>query len=145
MNVNVFSKKDFIQYLEKCNITESNVSQSNEYFISILPEVGPDSLRVFQADYRNVITLLFDDVAKDEPREINGIKFIARAMTLNQAHILVNFIKTIPHDSIINIHCIAGTSRSMAVAKAIHREYGDPHTGNKYVYHILTQLLNKES
>ena len=90
----------------------------SEYYISILPTGGPKGTPIFKIASKNVITLVFDDVIENQIKDKwpDGIgTFTAQAMTEDQADELVNFIKAIPAGSIINIHCVDGKSRSVAV------------------------------
>lgn len=122
INIAVYSRIEFLSYLEINNINDSTVEQVDEYFISILPTGGPKGERIFKRDHHNTITLIFDDVLQDELKnkypDGEGF-FTAKAFTIEQAITLNRFIKTIDIHKKINIHCVAGRSRSTAVARYI--------------------------
>jgi predicted protein tyrosine phosphatase len=117
----------------------------NEYYISILPTGGPKGLPIFNGSYPNVITLVFDDTEKDSVKDKwpDGVgKFIARAMTVQQAEELYSFIKLIPDGATINIHCVEGKSRSVAIAAAI---LNTGQQGNAHVYKLVRDRLHDDS
>ena len=117
----------------------------NEYYISILPTGGPKGIPIFNQPAPNVITLVFDDVVEDSIKNKwpDGVGFfIAKAMTSSQADELCNFIKQIPSDATINVHCVEGKSRSVAIAAAIENTQ---QAGNAHVYKLLKSRLNDYS
>lgn len=127
LSFNIFNKTEVVEYYKK---------YPNQYYISIIPTGGPDGLPVLD-DVPNVITLVFDDVMMDGPKSLYPIMdgfFEAKAFTDEQAKKLVDFIKKIPPNNIINIHCVEGRSRSVAVAKFILDQFS---TGNNLVYKLL--------
>ena len=116
--INIYSKKDFKIMLSNRQIDDNTISNFlNEYFISISPQDGPDKEEIFKSKHTNVLTLFFDDVLTDSFKSgepvVRGLIF-AKAMTISQATEAIKFIKTIPNDSEIHIHCMAGKSRSVA-------------------------------
>ena len=115
----------------------------DQYYISILPTGGPDGGRILE-DSDTTITLIFDDVLEDGPKSLHPIAegfFDAKAFTKEQAISLVKFIKKIPEGSLINIHCVQGRSRSIAVAKFILEQYS---SGNSLVYKLLKENDHSE-
>lgn len=140
MKVNVFSKETFIKAMESRNITDETVGAFGEYFICIDSTGGPWAHRYFYRTHSNVIRLVFDDVMADEIKWGNDVQhyFDAKAMVYSQAVELVDFIKRIPADSTINIHCTKGKSRSVAIASFINNEQ----VGNQHVLGLLTQAWN---
>lgn len=110
----------------------------DQYYISILPTGGPDGGRIVEENSKS-ITLVFDDVLEDGPKSLHPIAegfFDAKAFTKEQAISLVEFIKNIPKNNVINIHCVQGRSRSIAVAKFILEQYS---SGNSLVYQLLKE------
>lgn len=108
----------------------------DQYYISILPSGGPDS-GIILGNSSTGITLVFDDVLEDCLKSLHPIAeghFKARAFTNEQAKQLVTFINSIPPNNIINIHCVEGRNRSIAVAKFILEQYSN---GNSLVYKLL--------
>lgn len=141
MKINVFSKEQFTEYLASNQISDNTVEDSPEYFISILPTGGPSGSAIFKQNHRNTITLIFDDVLQDGMKSKWPIEegyFNAKAMTVEQATQLAKFIKTIPNNSIVNIHCVEGKSRSVAIAGVM---LNSPN-GNPHVSALLTQALH---
>jgi predicted protein tyrosine phosphatase len=113
----------------------------NEYYISILPTGGPKGTPIFKTQLKNIITLVFDDVIENQIKNKwpDGVgTFMAQAMTESQADELINFIKKIPNGSTINIHCVEGKSRSVAIGAAIENKLQD---GNALVYKLVKERL----
>jgi predicted protein tyrosine phosphatase len=114
MNVNVFSREDFI----KINYSDS------EYYVCINSSGGPDSNPLLLKNSKNVINLWFDDVNADEYKwgsEVNHW-FAAKAITYSQANSIYKFLEDIPFNATVNIYCSKGVSRSGAVAEYLNRE-----------------------
>lgn len=110
----------------------------DQYYISILPTGGPDGGKIVD-DGPNTITLVFDDVLEDGPKSLHPIAegfFDAKAITKEQALELRRFIETIPENTVVNIHCVQGRSRSIAVAKFLLERYNE---GNSLVYRLLKE------
>jgi predicted protein tyrosine phosphatase len=130
MKTIVYSKDAFVNAMKTRNIDDTNVSFLAEYFICIDPTSGLHARRYFFRDHVNVIRLEFDDCVEDTIKWGEDIQehYNARAMTRSQAEILVKFIKQMPVESIINIYCTKGKSRSVAVESFINSvENGNPH------------------
>lgn len=136
--INVFSRNNFIEYIK-----DKDIPNCGEYFISILSTGGPKGIPVI-GNYSNVITLVFDDVEYDciKPQypDGNGLRF-ARAITNSQADELAKFIKNLPNEYVLNIHCVHGVSRSAAVAAAI-KNIPKPEDGNRLVYKLIKERLH---
>lgn len=136
--INVFSRNSFVDYIK-----DKDIPTCGEYFISILSTGGPKGIPVI-GDYSNVITLVFDDVEYDciktQYPDGDGLRF-ARAMTNDQAIRLVNFVKNLPKDYVLNVHCVHGVSRSGAIAAAIKNNENPP-DGNKWVYKLIREKLH---
>lgn len=131
--INVFSRDDIIKYGYR----------TEEYYISILPTGGPKGAPIFEkAD--NVLTLVFDDVEEDciktKLPHSYGLRY-AKAFTIAQAKQVVAFIKTLPDNYVLNIHCVHGVSRSAAMAAAISNTK-NTEAGNKLVYDLLKREIN---
>jgi predicted protein tyrosine phosphatase len=130
MKTNVYSKTAFVTAMKTRNIDDTNVSNLAEYFICIDPTGGLHAGRYFFRNHSNVIRLEFDDCVEDTVKWGDDIQahYNARAMTQAQAVELVGFINRIPDDSIVNIYCTKGKSRSVAVESFINNtENGNPH------------------
>ena len=130
MNINVLSKKDFVSTLTANNITDESVSSCEQYFICIDSTGGPESTAYFEHQHDNVIRLVFDDVEADCSNWGPDIQayYNAVAMREEQAQLLFEFIKIIPKNSTINIHCAKGQSRSVAIKSFIlNEDAGNPH------------------
>jgi len=137
--IKVFSRAAMKDYIMSYGVLP------NEYYISILPTGGPKGIPIFECLSANVITLVFDDVLTDSVKNKwpDGVGFfIAKAMTLEQADELSKFIKQIPNGATINVHCVEGKSRSVAIAAAIENA---PQAGNAHVYNLLKSRLNDYS
>ena len=151
MIINLFSRWDFIDFIERRIISDNTVEKFNgEFFISILPSGGPHSTPLFTESHPNVLTISFDDVESDGTKWGNDIQayFDAKTMTSYQARELVTFIKKIPSESIVNIHCVYGSSRSGAVAQFLKDNFGaitnvDRDAINNHVLKLLNQELSQ--
>lgn len=133
--INVFSRNNMIDYVNTHGVLD------NEYYISILPTGGPKGVPIFNTPLPNIITLVFDDVEENiiKDKWPDGVgTFTAQAMTAEQADELCNFIDQIPKGTTINIHCVDGTSRSVAIGAAIERK---PLAGNALVYKLVSERL----
>ena len=137
MKTQVYSKETFIKEMNSRGINDSTVSSVPEYFICIDPTGGPHSVKFFKEEHPNVIRLQFDDCESDETKWGENIQafYEAKAMVLEQAEIIVNFVKSMPADAIVNIFCTKGMSRSVAVASFLNNTEG----GNKHVLKLLKQ------
>jgi predicted protein tyrosine phosphatase len=135
--INIFSYKNI-----KAHILSNGVNP-DEYYISILSTGGVNGIPIFE-NISNVYTMIFDDVTYDclktQYPDGNGLRW-ARAMTEQQADGVAQFVKQIPANATINIHCAWGHSRSKAVAAAI--ENAITTTGNKLVYKLIKERLHK--
>jgi len=132
ISLNILSRQEMLEYYK---------DHPNQYYISILPTGGPDGGRILE-DSPKSLTLIFDDVLVDGPKSLHPIAegfFEAKAFTKEQAKSLVEFIKSIPKNNIINIHCVQGRNRSIAVAKFILEQYS---SGNSLVYNLLKENDN---
>jgi predicted protein tyrosine phosphatase len=133
--IKVFSQDQMIDYYTSFGVVHG------EYYISIISTGGPKGVPVFPSGHNNVITLVFDDVVEDTIKDKwpDGIgKFMAKAMTVEQARLLAKFIKNIPNNSSIIVHCGEGKSRSVAIAAALR---GDSMSGNEWVYSLVRDSL----
>tara|TARA_B110000503_G_scaffold28131_1_gene44928 strand:+ start:10479 stop:10904 length:426 start_codon:yes stop_codon:yes gene_type:complete len=137
--INVFSRDAFIEYIKT-----KEVESCGEYFISILSTGGPKGVPILKENTSNAISLVFDDVEYDciktQYPDGNGLRF-AIAMTSTQADKLASFIKQIPTNSIINVHCVHGVSRSAAIGAAIDNK-PNPEKGNRHVYKLIKERLH---
>lgn len=134
-----YSRVEFITFLNKNNITDINVEDTNSYYISILPTGGPKAEPIFKESHNNVITLIFDDVEYDSVKDKHpdGVgTFIAKAFTDSQANELLDFIYKMDMNKDIHIHCVDGKRRSISILKYILETRYKP---NK----IINTLLEK--
>lgn len=137
--IKVFSRDAMIAHIKEVGVSP------DEYYISILSTGGPKGVPIFKGSYPNVIALVFDDVTHDciktkYPDGV-GLRF-ARAMTESQADRLCEFIKKIPANATINIHCVQGESRSVGIALAIENKDIEI-LGNRHVHKLVRERLHK--
>jgi len=129
MNINVVNKKTFDKLMFDNNINDTNVEEINDvFFISITDTDKSSDSRIpyFENDHSNVLNLSFDDCEYDDqptPTQILGTK----AFSEHQAQKLYAFIKANKYKSQCIVHCMAGISRSSAVALFIN-----DYVGNSY-------------
>jgi predicted protein tyrosine phosphatase len=141
MIVNLFSRKTF----------DKSVYSDNEFYVCINSSGGDDSITLIPMQKPNIINLWFDDVEQDQRKwgEEVGHWVDAKAITYAQADNLYNFLKNISNDSVINVYCSKGVSRSGAVAEFLKREMqatvitGNEITPNKRVLAYLTNAKYK--
>lgn len=135
--IKVYSRKDMIEHINMVGV------QKDQYYISILPTGGPHGYPIFKPE-DNILTLVFDDVEYDCIKsafpDSNNLRF-ARAINEKQVNLLCNFVKKIPSNKLIHIHCVHGVSRSMAVACAIENKPNSLY-GNKLVYKLVREQLH---
>jgi predicted protein tyrosine phosphatase len=114
MIVNLFSRKTF----------DKSLYSDNEFYVCINSSGGDDSITLMPMQKPNIINLWFDDVEQDQRKwgEEVGHWVDAKAITYAQADNLYNFLKNISNDSVINVYCSKGISRSGAVAEFLKRE-----------------------
>lgn len=136
MIVRVYSRKDFKQ------ITPSE----KEYYICINSNYGPDSDKIIE-DAENVLNVQFDDSLTLERKwaEDEQTYYTATPITFEQGFVLYDFIKKIPIESVVNVYCSKGISRSGAVAEFLKREYDAIVESNDVLYpneRVLEYLYN---
>jgi len=144
VNVFTYNRTNFINL----GVTDNNVAESDDYYVSILPTGGPKSEPIFYKEHTNTITMIFDDVVESGKiwgKDINGY-YDAVAITEKQAKILHCFLLSIPYQANIHIHCMYGVSRTGAVAKFL-RDYKNATVHgidltyiNNRVYQLLESL-----
>lgn len=118
MNVFAYKRTDFI----KLGVNDTNIKESKDYYVSILPTGGPKGEPIFYQQHPNAYTIVFDDVLESGKmwgKDINAY-YDAVAITEQQAKDLHCFLLSIPESSNVHIHCVYGESRTGAVAKYLH-------------------------
>ena len=121
MRLKIYSKNNFVTEMQDRLINDNTVEGIDEYFICIDSSGGDVAVPYFKQLHPNVIRETFDDVPKDIKKWGPDIQayFNAIAITEEQAKNLVEFIRDIPFNSLVHIHCFKGESRSKAVADFI--------------------------
>lgn len=126
MFIFTFSKDLFDKLMAEKGVTMENCeSQIDLCFISILNTSGNKTDPWFNESKSNVCVIAFDDVERDFNIPLIGSDkmVLAKAMTMDQARELVNFIHRNKDRKCVLIHCEKGVSRSGAVATFIHRHF----------------------
>ena len=150
MKLKTYSKKEFIEDMQKRNINDDTVESVDEYFICIDSSGGPESTPYFKKQHTNVIHEAFDDVKEDMKKWGPDIQayFYGIAITEQQASNLAQFIRKIPADSTINIHCIKGRYRSHAIRDFIKEVILDEETiwkgDTECGYYRIRRLLKEQ-
>lgn len=136
-----YSKKDFVSKMQKENITDTTVEDTNDYYICIDSTGGPNSDPYFEQFHPNVLNLHFDDVSEDKENWGEDIKayYKAVAPTLTQITHIKRFIDSAV--GTVHIHCVKGESRSKAVADYVNntRIVHD----SKYAYELIRNTLDE--
>lgn len=140
--IKVYSQIDFNNVMKSKGIDDSNVeNEKDSIFISITnrnSEMG----HWFKENHKNVINLDFDDTSSDNEE----------LMTISdkQAESLMFFIddnlSKNTEDVDVYIHCLAGMSRSRAVAEYINRHYDvgyDKRERDLYYNYLNHEVLNR--
>ncbi len=127
MIVKCFSKKDFDKTMETRGITDESVDALEDtYFICIM---GTEQLLnkvpfYFKKSHKNVLFLYFDDVSNGDQIQVYSyarnayVKMMPIVFGEDLATMVLEFIKTItpgPYTKLY-VHCMAGISRSAAIA-----------------------------
>jgi predicted protein tyrosine phosphatase len=116
----VFNHKNFDAYCEQEGYNDNNVETFNDLaFISICGSLEDDGTHYFKENHSNVLNVRFDDVTDD--LVIGGVT-LYKTITYEQAKVIFDFIEENIERTFI-IHCLAGISRSQAVAKFILNNY----------------------
>jgi predicted protein tyrosine phosphatase len=125
----VLSQKEFVETLQKNNITDNNLEywkNRGVYFISI---TNPGNFKIFNTDKLNVLNLKFHDVEnhtnktvlfqKSEyektEKALQNMVFFDESMAVKVLDFYENIKNTEPDDFTIIVHCGAGISRSGAI------------------------------
>lgn len=122
MNILVLSKPEFNDLMNQHIKEEKNVDKepfSKIAFISINDTSGMWGTSWFSEDHPNVLRLWFDDTSKDGVPSPTIESSSTKAMTIDQAKQIVEFIKKNKDAKQFIVHCSAGISRSGAVGEFI--------------------------
>lgn len=140
--IKVYSQIDFNNVMKSNGIDDSNVeNEKDSIFISITNRNG-EIEHWFKENHKNVINLDFDDTSSDNEE----------LMTISdkQAESLMFFIddnlSKSTEDVDVYIHCLAGMSRSRAVAEYIKRHYDvgyDKIERDLYYNYLNHEVLNR--
>ena len=140
--IKVYSQIDFNNEMKSKGIYDSNVeNEKDSIFISITNRNG-EIEHWFKENHKNVINLDFDDTSSDNEE----------LMTISdkQAESLMFFIddnlSKSKDDIDVYIHCLAGMSRSRAVAEYIKRHYDvvyDKIERDLYYNYLNHEVLNR--
>ena len=140
--IKVYSQIDFNNVMKSKGIDDSNVeNEKDSIFISITNRNG-EIEHWFKENHKNVINLDFDDTSSDNEE----------LMTISdkQAESLMFFIddnlSKSKDDIDVYIHCLAGMSRSRAVAECIKRHYDvvyDKRERDLYYNYLNHEVLNR--
>ena len=140
--IKVYSQIDFNNVMKSKGIDDSNVeNEKDSIFISITNRNG-EMEHWFKENHKNVINLDFDDTSSDNEE--------LRTISDKQAESLMFFIddnlSKNTDDIDVYIHCLAGMSRSRAVAEYIKRHYdvgNDKRERDLYYNYLNHEVLNR--
>lgn len=140
--IKVYSQIDFNNEIKSNGIDDSNVeNEKDSIFISITNRNG-EIEHWFKENHKNVINLDFDDTSSDNEE--------LRTISDKQAESLMFFIdenlSKNTEDVDVYIHCLAGMSRSRAVAEYIKRHYDvvyDKIERDLYYNYLNHEVLNR--
>lgn len=157
MKIKALPKLVFDATMRGLHLDDSNVEgRKNLFLISInssseIQEIMEDKYQpYFKQDHPNVLRLFFDDVVADGPQNMGTITVNAKAMSVEQAKQVVDFVNGIAlsnsserhlDDLEIIVHCAAGKSRSVAVAHYIAESLG---ADSKQIYNREEMDPNKQ-
>ena len=140
--IKVYSQIDFNNVMKSKGIDDSNVeNEKDSIFISITNR-NDEMEHWFKENHKNVINLDFDDTSSDNEE--------LRTISDKQAESLMFFIddnlSKSTEDVDVYIHCLAGMSRSRAVAEYIKRHYDvgyDKIERDLYYNYLNHEVLNR--
>lgn len=117
--VKVYSKTDFELVMDANWLSDENVEESSNAFISITGHIDQEN-HWFEGNHLNVLNLRFDDINQDELKIpiIGEGESIAKGISKEQARDIVDFVLD-NKDKDFHVHCHAGISRSGAVGSFI--------------------------
>jgi len=110
---------EFHQLMTKSDFNDSNIEDQTKLAIISITGGEPSDKHYFKRSHANVLNISFYDI--DEAVEISGVKH--EPITVEQARRIIDFIEVNQNKNYI-IHCVAGVSRSGAVAQFITDFYG---------------------
>lgn len=94
--------------------------------VAVISITKPGKAHARLSDFTHVLRLSFADIDHLSPNiSARGRKKVAEAFTADQAQQVVEFIEALPPEiRDLVAHCEGGYSRSCAVAKFLHENYG---------------------
>ncbi len=121
LKIQALPKHKFDLLMDQRGINDLTIkNHKNLYIISIMYSfhIEKNTESRFQEDHSNLLKLFFDDVEKDVTIKLATAEKELKAMSEEDAHKILNFIKSIKNvdEAEIIIHCHTGKSRSIAVA-----------------------------
>lgn len=139
IKITVLSQKDFDSYMEEHDINETNVSEVNKIFVSIIGTEEclnyyldeKETKHYFPTDRWNLLNLDFDDLDKDLVYDGHLFKAMSDEQALRACLFFekLQFWETNKYDNEnfdeIIIHCRCGVSRSRAIAEYLCQMYSD--------------------
>lgn len=136
--IKVYSHIDFNNVMKSKGIDDSNVeNEKDSIFISITSRDSKIG-HWFKENHKNVINLDFDDASDDS----EGLKTISDKQAESLMFFIDNNLSANVNDTDVYIHCLAGMSRSRAVAEYIKRHYDVGY--NKRERDLYYNYLNHE-
>ena len=140
--IKVYSHIDFNNVMKSKGIDDSNVENENDsIFISITNRNG-EIEHWFKENHKNVINLDFDDISSDNEE----LKTISDKQAESLMFFIDDNLSKNKDDIDVYIHCLAGMSRSRAVAEYIKRHYDvgyDKRERDLYYNYLNHDVLNR--
>lgn len=116
MEIKVYSQYDFEQMCKNKHLNDSNVEFTKDAYVCV--HNSKDMSPFFKEEHSNVLNLFFDDWTPEEVEKMPNDDFKRNLVLFNQnmADQLKNFLNENKNANVWHVHCLAGISRSGAIA-----------------------------
>jgi len=116
MEIKVYSQYDFEQMCKNKHLNDSNVEFTKDAYVCV--HNSKDMSPFFKEEHFNVLNLFFDDWTPEEVEKMPNDDFKRNLVLFNQnmANQLKNFLNENKNANVWHVHCLAGISRSGAIA-----------------------------
>jgi len=116
MEIKVYSQYDFEQMCKTKHLNDSNVESTLDAYVCV--HNSKDMSPFFKEEHFNVLNLFFDDWTPEEVEKMPNDDFKRNLVLFNQnmADQLKNFLNENKNANVWHVHCLAGISRSGAIA-----------------------------
>jgi len=150
----VYSQYSFECMCKTKHLNDSNVESTLDAYVCV--HNSKDMSPFFKEEHSNVLNLFFDDWTPEEVEKMPNDDFKRNLVLFNQnmADQLKNFLNENKNSNVWHVHCLAGISRSGAIALWLARNFNldeyaltrkfslDP---NKHVLRLLNKMQTENN